>query len=103
MRGERLFIAQHIADRTFLSIQGFSPRNQNQPTKRFYSYWWSDDEKNRILGIYRKTRARCSCRSCRGYKRDTIKTSEARLQMAANYQCIEAGVTCREKIKRYIY
>jgi len=62
MRGARLAVAQHKAENTFKRREGFSPRNKNG----WYSprLIWTEDELQRTLGIYRKTKVLCSCYMC---------------------------------------
>ena len=66
MRGARLVVARCKAEKTFKKYEGFSPRNEKQ--SGWYNYYpglrWTEDELQRTLGIYRKTKVPCSCYMC---------------------------------------
>lgn len=68
MRGARLAVAQHKAERVFKKYEGFSPHNAKQPGWHLRSRW-TEDELQRVVGIYRKTKVLCSCYMCGNARR----------------------------------
>ena len=94
MRGARLAIARHKAEKTFKKHEGFSPRNKNQPgwycSPRLR---WTEDELQRTLGIYRKTKVLCSCYVCGNPRRHWgyLPMGEVRQHLNADIQYEEIG------------
>ncbi len=94
MRGTRLVVARNIAKRTFKNLKGFNPRNESQIG--FHNYVnnnWTEDELQRVLGIYRKTKVTCSCYMCGNPRRywHKITRQEIKQHLNADAECAEIG------------
>jgi len=95
MRGTRMAVARHKAEKTFKKYEGFSPRNEKQ--SGWYSYCprirWTEDELERILGIYRKTKVPCSCYMCGNPRRHWgyLPMQEVKQHLNADSQYEEVG------------
>lgn len=102
MLGERLLVAQHEAEKVFKKYEGFNPRNKKQ--SGWYSFCprlrWTEDELNRVLGVYRKTKVPCSCYMCGNPRRHwgTLPIREVRQHLEADAQYEEVG-WCHHKIR----
>jgi len=90
MLGTRLAVARRKAEKVFKRYEGFSPRNKNQSGRRYRS-WWTKDELERTLGIYRKTKVPCSCYMCGNPRRHWgyLPMQEVRQHLNADSQCEE--------------
>ena len=92
MRGERLLVARHIAEKVFKKYEGFNPRNLKQNGNHRYTRW-TDDELHRVVGTYRKTKVPCSCYMCGNPRRHwgTLPIREVRQHLNADSQYEEVG------------
>ncbi len=90
MIGKRLWRAKKEAERVFKKYEGFNPRNKKQPGKY---YKWTEDEIQRVLGIYRKTKVPCSCYMCGNPRRHwgCLPMQEVRQHEDADSQYEEIG------------
>ena len=97
MRGARLVIAKHKAEKVFKYHEGFNPRNLNQ-SGAYLRFRWTKDEIQRTLGIYRKTKVPCSCCMCGNPRRywGYITIREARQMMELICQFKEVGLAIRK-------
>ncbi len=97
MRGNRLVVARHKAEKTFKKYEGFSPRNENQ-TGYHYRFLWTKDEMQRTLGIYRKTKVPCSCYTCGNPRRywGYLPMQEVKQHLNADLQYEEIGWNYRK-------
>ena len=92
MRGTRLAVARRKAEKTFKHYEGFSPRNEKQP-RGYGRFRWTQDELQRVLGIYRKTKVPCSCYMCGNPRRHWgyLPMQEVKQHQNADSQYEEIG------------
>lgn len=89
MRGARLDVARRIAEKTFIKQKGFSPQIRRWKECQIR---WTEDDIQRILGIYRKTKVVCSCYMCRNRRQRCHMTlQEVRHHLDADAQYDEIG------------